>query len=222
MTATRILSLALAGTALVAAQPALATDDDFELWFGPSIETDLDDDTSIELQTAQRFRDADNGRVDTYYFRGWVHQKVADNVTISGAAEQRFNDGGRDEVRFIQQVGTKHGILRTRLRLEERFSEGRGGRMGVRVRPRLGLRIPLSDTSPVTATVDGELFLTARSTSPGGQTGLTGVETRVGFTYDLSDNVTLGVKYLRAQSIRDGGREDRVSHAPLFEIGFEF
>ena len=221
MTNMRAIALFLAGSTIMVSQPALATDDDLEVWFGPSIEHSLDDDTKIELQTAQRFRDADNGRVDTYYLRGWVHQKVADNVTVSAAAEQRVNDGGSDEIRTIQQVGTKHGILRTRLRLEQRFVEGNDGRMGVRLRPRLGLRVPLGDNSPFTAAVDGELFWTLRSTSDGGSTGITGVETRVGMAYEVSDNVSVGLKYLRAQSIRDG-REDRVSHAPLFEIDISF
>ncbi len=221
MTNIRAIALFLAGSTITMSQPAFATDDDLEVWFGPAIEHSLDDDTKIELQTAQRFRDADNGRVDTYYLRGWVHQKVADNVTVSAAAEQRVNDGGSDEIRTIQQVGTKHGILRTRLRLEQRFVEGNDGRMGVRLRPRLGLRVPLADNSPFTAAVDGELFWTLRSTSDGGNTGLTGVETRVGMGYEISDNVSVGVKYLRAQSIRDG-REDRVSHAPLFEIDISF
>lgn len=217
----RTASLALAASTIAIAQPALATDDDVELWFGPAIEKKLDDNTSVELQTAQRFRDASRGRDDTYYFRGWVHQKVASNVTISAAAEKRINDGGSDETRIIQQIGTKHGILRTRLRLEERFAEGQDGRMGVRLRPRMGLRIPMSETSPVTASIDGELFWTLRSTSPGGSTGLTGVESRVGFTYDVSDNVTVGLKYLRAQSLRSN-REDTVSHAPLIELDISF
>ena len=215
-------ALVLAASTVAFAQPALAqNDEDFELWFAPTVQTDLDDNTSISLQTAQRFRDSDRGRVDTYYFRGWVHQKVADNVTIPGAAERRINDGGSDEIRTIQQVATKHGQFRTRLRLEERFVEGGGGRMGLRVRPRFGLRIPMGENSPVTAAIDGELFWTLRSTRAGGSTGLTGAETRIGFSYDVSDDVSLGVKYLRAQSFRDN-RPDRVSHAPLIELKVEF
>ena len=217
----RKIAAILAASTIAVAQPAFANDDDFEVWFGPSVEHSLDDDTKISIQTAQRFRDASNGRADTYYVRGWVHQKVADNVTISAAAEQRINDGGSDEIRTIQQVGTKHGILRTRLRLEERFVEGNNGRMGVRLRPRLGLRVPLGEDSPFTAAVDGELFWTLRSTSVGGSTGITGAETRVGVSYEVSDNLSVGLKYLRAQSIRSG-REDRVSHAPLFELNFSF
>lgn len=221
MAVNRILATLVAGSALFASTPALATDDDFEVWFGPTFDTALDDNTSVEIQTAQRFRDGTRGRPDTYYVRGWIHQKVASNLTISNAVEERINDGGADEIRITQQIEAKHGILRTRFRLEERFDDDQNGRMGLRMRPRVGLRIPLSETSPITASVDGELFYTLRSTSDGGQTGWTGLETRVGFTYDVSDNVEIGLKYLRAQSLRDN-REDKVSHAPLFEIGVTF
>lgn len=221
MTKLRKIALTLAGSTIAVAQPALATEDHFEVWFGPSADFSLDDNTKVAVQTAQRFRDAGDGRPDTYYIRGWVHQKIASNVTISAAAEERVNDGGSDEIRTIQQVGTKHGILRTRLRFEQRFVEGNDGRAGLRLRPRLGLRVPLGENSPLTASVDGELFWTLRSTSVGGDTGITGGETRVGLVYDVSDNVTFGLKYLRAQSFRDN-REDRVSHAPLFELGVSF
>ncbi len=219
LTAFRNLAVLFVGASILVAQPALAADEDGEIWFGPSFATDIDDDTSVELQTAQRFRDQSRGRADTYYARGWVHQKIADNFTLSGAAEYRINDEGDDEVRVIQQIGAKQGILRARLRLEERFIESNGGRMGFRIRPRVGVRVPLNDA--LTASADGELFYTARATSDGGSTGLTGVETRVGFTYDFSGNFTLGVKYLRAQSLRDN-RPDKVSHAPLFELDFSF
>ena len=217
----RIIALTLVGSTISIAQPALATDDDLELWFGPYADISIDDNTTIAIQTAQRFRDADNGRADTYYIRGWVHQKVAPNITISAAAEERINDGEGDEVRFTQQIERKDGILRTRFRVEQRFIDGNNARLGLRARPRAGLRVPLGEASPFTASVDAELFWTLRSTSISGNTGITGAETRVGMEYDVSDNFSVGLKYLRAQNIRSG-REDEVSHAPLFELNYSF
>lgn len=126
----------LAGLALLASPAtALAEDhaDAFEFWVNPSVSFDLDDDTGVELETAQRFRDADDGRVDTYFARLWLNQDVSDDVTLSGAVERRINDGGADETRLIQQMTTAHGILRTRLRLEQRFVDD-ADRMGLRDR----------------------------------------------------------------------------------------
>ena len=189
-------------------------------WLNPSISFDLDDDTGLEIETAQRFRDADDGRVDTYFGRLWLNQKVADNVTLSGALERRINDGGRDETRLIQQMSTRHGILRTRLRLEQRFVDD-ADRMGLRVRPRLGVSVPLDEDGKWAFKSDAELFLTLRSTSNGGDDGLTGLRTQIGFAYDVSDRVSLSAVYLRQQDFEDGG-PDTVGHAPLIGLEFSF
>ena len=215
------LHLALAATAALALPAAAnASDDGAELWFNPSISFDLDNDTGIEIETAQRFRDAGDGRADTYFARLWVNQEVADNVTLSGAVEQRINDGGDDETRLIQQLSTRHGILRTRLRLEQRFVDD-ADRMGLRLRPRLGVSVPLDADGKWAFKSDAELFLTLRSNSVGGDDGLTGLRTQVGFSYDLNDNFTLSAAYLRQQDIRDG-RPDTVGHAPIIGIEFAF
>ena len=200
--------------------PALAADDAFEFWLNPSASFDLDDNTGLEIETAQRFRDADDGRVDTYFGRLWINQDVAENVTLSGAFERRHNDGGRDETRLIQQMSTSHGILRTRLRLEQRFVDD-ADRMGLRLRPRLGVSVPLDEAGKWTFKSDAELFLTLRSTSAGGDDGLTGLRTQVGFAYDVSDRVSISAVYLRQQDFEDGA-PDTVGHAPLIGLEFSF
>lgn len=208
---------------LFASLPAVATanDDGAEFWFNPSIATDLDDNTGIELETAQRFRDAGDGRDDTYFFRFWLNQQVAEQWTLSGAVEQRINDGGRDELRTIQQLSGKHGIFRTRFRLEQRFVEDRGGRMGLRFRPRAGISVPLDEAGDWSFKSDAELFWTLRGTSPGGDTGITGLRTQIGIGYDVSDNLALSLAYLRQQDFEDGA-PDTIGHAPLVGIELSF
>ncbi|HZF43239.1 MAG TPA: DUF2490 domain-containing protein [Sphingomonadaceae bacterium] len=196
--------------------PAAASDDGFEFWINPSVSFELDGDTGVEIETAQRFRSASDGRVDTYYARFWLNQRLSDAVTVSGGAARRINDGGDDETRFLQQLSTKHGVLRTRLRLEQRLVDG-SGRMGLRLRPRLGAAIPLDGRWSLHGTA--ELFLTLRSTSAGGTDGLTGFRTQLGASYALSDHVSLTVGYLRQQDIVDGA-PDEVGHAPL--VGIEW
>jgi len=132
------LSLAAMTTA------AHATDDAFEVWLNPSIEYDLSKHDSIELETAQRFRSASEGRADTYFVWAWLHHDLNETFTLSGALEQRENDGGFDEVHMIQQLSGKHGYIRTRVRLEERWVEDQS-RMGFRIRPRLGVVVPIND-----------------------------------------------------------------------------
>lgn len=199
---------------------AQASDDGAELWFNPSVSVDLDKNTGIEIETAQRLRDAGDGRPDTYFARFWLNQKVADTVTLSGAIERRINDSGADETRLIQQISTRHGILRTRLRLEQRLVDN-ADRMGLRLRPRLGLSVPLQQDGPWSLKGDAELFLTLRSTSVGGDDGLTGLRTQLGVGYDVSDRLSLSLAYLRQQDITPG-RPDRVGHAPIIGIEFGF
>lgn len=218
---TRLIKSAAAVLALSLPATASATHEDFELWLNPSFAYTLDEDTELELETAQRFRDSARGRVDTYFVRGWVKQKLADNVTLAGAVEKRVNDGGSDELRNMQQLSTSHGMLRTRLRLEERFVEDRGGRMGLRLRPRLGVAVPLSDDGRWSAKTDAELFWTLRGTSVGGDTGITGLRTTVGVGYDVSDRIGVSLTYLRQQDFEDNA-PDVVGHAPLIGIDFAF
>lgn len=201
--------------------PAAASDDGFEFWLNPSASFELDNDTALEIETAQRFRDASDGRADTYFGRLWLNQDMGEAVTLSGAVERRINDGGDDETRLIQQLSTKHGVLRTRLRLEQRLVDGGGGRAGLRVRPRLGVAAPLGTESPWSLEGNAELFFTMRGTSAGGDKGLTGLRTQLGASYDLSDRVSLSLTYLRQQDIADD-RPDRVGHAPLIGVELSF
>ena len=217
----RKLAIMIAAGGAFVASPALAqSDEQFEFWLNPSIGTDLDEDTSFELETAQRFRSEDDGRVDTYFFRGWLKQDIADNATLAGAVEYRINDGGSNEVRTMQQLSTSHGILKTRLRLEQRFVDG-ADRMGLRLRPRLGVGFDLTDDGRWSAGADAELFWVLRGNNVGSDTGITGLRTTVGVEYAVSDNLALGVSYLRQQDFEDDG-PDEIGHAPLVGIEYTF
>ena len=214
-------SLALALALMFLAPAANAADEDFEFWLNPSVEYGLDKNTAVELETAQRFRDADRARTDTYFGRLWLKQDVADNATLAGAVERRINTPGDEELRVMQQLSTSHGLLRTRLRLEQRFVENRGGRMGLRLRPRLGVNVPLDEAKRWSFGTNAELFWTLRGTSPGGDTGITGLRTVTGVDYAVSDNLAIGVAYLRQQDFEDDA-PDEIGHAPLIGIELSF
>lgn len=200
--------------------PASASDEAFEFWLNPSVETAIDDDTAIELETAQRFRSSEDGRVDTYFARLWLKQDLAENVTLAGAVERRINDGGSDETRFMQQLSTSHGILRTRLRLEQRLVDN-ADRMGLRLRPRLGVAFPLDAEGRWTAGADAELFWTIRGNNVTSDEGITGLRTTIGVDYEVNDRLSIGVSYLRQQDFEDDG-PDEIGHAPLIGIEYSF
>lgn len=216
----RSLIFAAAASSLLLATPAQAMDEALEFWLNPSISTDLDDDTSVELETAQRFRSAADGREDTYFVRLWLNQSLSDSVTLGGALERRVNDGASNEVRTMQQLSTKHGIVRTRLRLEQRFVDN-ANQTGLRLRPRIGISVPLDDDKKWSSSANVEGFWTLASTRSGGTTGITGMRTQVGVKYKASDTVSVGLTYLRQQDFRDNA-PDEVGHAPLIGLELSF
>lgn len=216
----RSLLTAIAAGGAFMASPASAQDEALELWLNPSVSTDLDEDTGIELETAQRFRSSEDGRVDTYFARLWVKQDLSGELTLAGAVERRINDGGSDELRLMQQLSGSHGIVRTRLRLEQRFVDD-ADRMGLRLRPRLGVSVPIAPEGRWSAKADAELFWTLRGNNVGSDEGITGLRTQVGFAYDVNDNLSLSLVYLRQQDFEDDG-PDEIGHAPLVSIEFAF
>ena len=184
----------------------------------PYAELQLDDRTGVELETAQRFRSRADGGRDTVYLRLWLHRDLAKGLTLSGAVEQRWNEG-QEEQRLHQQLSYRRGVWRGRSRLEQRFVED-DARAAVRLRQRFGIEAPLGDRL-WSAQANAEGFFTLRTGAPGRQTGLTGLRTYAGLAYEVSDRVTLGLGYVRAQDIRSG-RPDRVSHAPLLSLDASF
>ncbi len=217
----KVLVLLLAGLAACgASSEAHASDDAFELWFNPSVALDLDDDTSFELETAQRFRSAADDRPDTYFARLWLNQDLSKAFAVGGALERRVNNGSADETRTMQQLSLRSGVLRGRLRLEQRFVDD-ADRMGLRLRPRLGVAVPLDGPGKWSLESNAELFLTLRSTSRGGSDGLTGLRTQVAVGYEISEKLKLSAGYLRQQDIDRNG-PDTVGHAPILGLEFVF
>ena len=203
---------------LAAPHAAYASDDTFEVRLNQSITYNLEDDTAAELHTAQRFRSASDNRPDTYIARLWLHRDFGDDFTLSGGIEQRENDGGFDEVRLLQQVTGRHGFLRTRLRFEQRWVEDQS-RVGFRLRPRVGVSVPIDSEGDWHFRTDAELFLTLKSTSVGGDDGLTAMRSRFGVTHDVNDNLKLSLAYLRQQNFRENA-PDRVGHAPQIGVSY--
>lgn len=218
----RAVCVATILTAVAALTPprAWAADDEgLELWLNPSVAFELDDDTGVELETAQRLRRESDGREDTYYARLWLNRELSESVELSAGVERRANEPGADETRLLQQVSTRHGVWRTRLRLEQRFVDD--ARMGLRLRPRLGVELPLDEDDRWTFVATAEGFVTLRATAAGGDTGLTGVRTQVGADWAVNDRLTVGLAYLRQQDIRRN-RPDRVGHAPMLSVELSY
>lgn len=202
--------------------PAAARADDDEsgaFWFTPLVEAELDDNTAVQVEGSMRLRSAAAG-ADTYSLRLWLEQGVAPGVNLSAGIEKRVNGGAADEVRLLQQIAWRSGILRVRVRTEQRFIDG-ADQMALRIRPRIGVDVPLDAARRWRAVADVEAGFTLQPARFGGQTGQTGLRTRVGGTHQLSDQWQVGAYYLRNQEVLKG-RPDRVTHAPLLTVRYSF
>lgn len=190
---------------------------DGEVWLNPRASKALQEGFSIELETAQRFRQAP--REDTIFFRLWVNKAIDDGPKVSLGVEQRFNGPDEEEVRFLQQIGYDLGPIAMRTRFEQR-DVSTDDRLGLRVRQRIGASFPLTAQDRGWSLAgEAEAFVTLRSTSVGGDTGLTGLRTFVGFERPVGV-ADLSIGYLRQQDIRPG--PDRIGHAPFLGINLSF
>lgn len=216
----RLAAIAAALTAGLAPSMAAASDDEgVEYWLDQSASWSVAERTTLELETAQRLRSASDGREDTYYARLWLNREVNDDLTLAAGVERRSNQPGADETRLLQQASLSRGLFRGRLRLEQRFVDG--GQAGVRLRPRVGVAVPLGDSERWTIGADAEAFLTLRSTTAGGDTGLTGVRTTVALAYEASERLSLRLGYVRDEDFNRNA-PDTVAHAPLVEVELSF
>lgn len=220
MTSIRILALAGAAIAFASPTAAHAANEAMEVWLKQTVGTDIDKSNSLKLETGQRLRDADDKRFDTYLVRLWVKHKINKQVDFQAAVEHRENDGGADEVRLSQQVGASKGVLHGRVRFEQRWIED-AGRMGLRVRPRIGLYPALDKDKKWFALADAETFISIRKASAYDDEGLRAIKTRLGVQRQVSKQLSLRAFYVRKQVFKDD-YPDKVAHAPQLGVHLWF
>lgn len=202
--------------ALSLSAPALAEDNYLEGWFEGTVSKEFESGTFVQFQTQQRARGSSNPTGDNQTYRLWVGQEFGSLKASVGL--HRSKEGSTKETRLIQQASYNVGSfgLKGRTRLEQRFIDD-AAKTGWRVRQRIGYALPLSNEKggwKLAGTAEG--FLTLRATSRGGDTGITGLRTFVGFERSLGQ-VDLGIGYTRQQSIRKN-RPDLVGHAPTLNL----
>lgn len=204
----------------VTSTPAYATDEALEFWLTQTVNYHLDSNTTARIETTQRFRNENDGRPDTYFVQGWIGQQIDDNNTVEVGIERRETVPGTGEVRVHQQISTRLGVLRNRLRLEQRFVDN-SGQTGWRVRVRPGVQIPLDKEHKWAVRGDAEFFLTLEPARAGGQTGLTEQRIQLLLTRRVNDHTNFSFGYTRSQTIRKSD-QDVIGHAPTFAFEYNF
>lgn len=206
----------LAAIASLIASPAVAAEDDFNIWGGQFVFVDLDDegDWYVRAEAQERFTD-DADRLGQLLLRSFVGYRISDNVDIGGGYAYILTDPvGPVEVnehRFYQELNvtlySKDGVkLTSRNRLEQRTFE-ESDATGWRYRNLVQLTVPVSESNNIIAYT--EPFIGLNDVANNGD-GLKLWRNFVGVSVPITKQVTFTPGYLNQYVFRTG--EDKVQH----------
>jgi hypothetical protein len=217
-----IRTLCTGALALIAASPAAANENDFNIWTGQFVTIEVSDKVFVRLEAQERFtNDAD--RLGQLLLRSFVGYRISDKVNIGGGYAYILTDPvGPVEInehRFYQELNvrliqTSGGVtLDSRTRLEQRTFEG-NGQTGWRFRNFVQLRVPITETNKIVAY--SEPFIELNET-PLQRGGLSVWRNFVGVSVPIAPGIEIVPGYLNQHVFRDGqDRSDHVANLNLF------
>ena len=208
------------GTATIAS-PAMATEDDFNVWLGQFATIDANEEVYVRLEAQERFtNDAD--RLGQLLLRSLIAYRISDKVNIGvGYAFILTDPVGPvqiNEHRFYQEFNIRlidaEGItLDSRNRLEQRTFE-EDDQTAWRFRPFLQLRVPITSTNKFVAYT--EPFIALNET-PVQRDGIGAWRNFVGVSVPIVAGVEVVPGYLNQTVFRDGeNRMDHIANVNLF------
>ncbi|MEM6586246.1 MAG: DUF2490 domain-containing protein [Pseudomonadota bacterium] len=201
----------------VIAAPALAQEEDTQLWVYAVGKTDLGKDTSLTVDFTQRWREERRGD-EQHTARFTVLHEVTQGVRLGGGGGVFETEGGRTELRPHQEIDLKLGRFSARTRFEQRFFDG-ADRMEVRVRQLVRYTQPFGHGLKLA--VDGEYLGIAQPRERGGNRPRDQWRARAILSAKLSERLSLGGGYMAIYTPREG-RHDRLNHVPEAYITLVF
>jgi hypothetical protein len=203
--------------------PALAGDD-AELWLRASATADLSERWQLGLESILRFSAEADGLYEGE-FGGTLGYELQSGLTLAAGYLRvpTYSRSGvvRKENRFRQQLSFAVAAmgkskLSGRLRIEERLI-GTGGDMGVRLRPGIGLSIPLRSGASIALVASHESFVNLNSTDWGQDAGYDRMRNFLGVSAPVSKRLTIEGGYLNQFSFRKGAQDiqDHVASASM-------
>lgn len=213
--------LALTITALVMATPALATEDDANVWLGQFATINATDKVYVRLEAQERFTN-DAERLGQLLLRSLVAYRLNDKVNAGvGYAFILTDPVGPVELnehRYYQELNVRlidrDGItLDSRSRLEQRTFEEREG-TSWRFRNFVQLRVPVNENNKIVAYTEPFFDLNETDVQRG---GLSIWRNFVGVSIPLAKGIEVVPGYLNQHVFRDGrDRSDHTANINLF------
>lgn len=216
----RTLPVAIA--AALTTSPALANEDDFNVWLGQFATINATEKVYVRLEAQERFtNDAD--RLGQLLLRSLVGYRLNKDVNIGvGYAYIRTDPVGPallNEHRYYQELNvrllsTEGGVtLDSRTRLEQRTFEERED-TSWRLRQFVQLRVPISDSNRLVAYTEPFIDLNETGVQRG---GISIWRNFVGVSVPLAKGIEVVPGYLNQHVFRDGrDRSDHTANVNLF------
>jgi len=208
----RTTGFSLAAIALACPFPALAADEDVQLWISQSATAPVSDTVDGTLDLSQRIRDSG----DQLLTRGTAEVRLSENAVLGGGAAYVVTRDAADEFRPHQQLTLTFGPLAFRTRVEERFFDG-ADRMELRLREKVTATWPIARR--LKGALAGELLYIARSQDSGRGDHVDQWRANATLTHRLTDSLESTLGYLAIVAPRSGA-PDRLSH--VFQLSLTY
>ncbi|MFL9840787.1 DUF2490 domain-containing protein [Sphingomonas sp. ST-64] len=209
---------------LVIATPAIAQDEDSELWLSGSGEVSVGERTSVEVESINRFSDDAGGLYEIELAAG-VEQQVGNGWWVGGGYVRVVNYSRgtvtRTEDRFRVQGGASTDAgpfkLSARLRLERR-TRSNGDDIGYRLRPSVKLALPLGD-SAFRLFASHESFIPLNDTDWGERSGHDRMRNAAGISWKASKAIGVEAGYLNQYRFARGAPQGTMDHVLTLSLG---
>ena len=206
---------------LITAQPALAAEDDANVWLGQFATINATDKVYVRLEAQERFTN-DAERLGQLLLRSLVAYRLNDKVNAGVGYAFILTDPigpvELNEHRYYQELNVRlidrDGItLDSRTRLEQRTFEEREG-TSWRFRNFVQLRVPVSGSNKIVAYTEPFIDLNQTDVQRG---GLSIWRNFVGVSIPLAKGIEVVPGYLNQHVFRDGqDRSDHTANVNLF------
>lgn len=210
-------SILLAMPILAIASPALAQQEDAQIWLQTNAQVPVSDKLRLTVEGIARFSDRTNGLFHTE-IGGILGYKLNDNVEIGFGYRHVGSHGGNsadDENRLRQHVIVTLGRITTRLRVDERFHPD-GSEIGFRIRPLLRYNHPIGKDYALF--ISHESFFMANDTKWGQRAGYDRVRNIAGVTIPIAKGVSGDLGYLNQYRFPRNGSRAQMDHALNFQL----
>lgn len=210
-------SILLAVPLALIAAPALAQEEDQELWLTGAAKLGLAKDLAFEFDTVARWGE-DAGGLYEVEINTLIAHKLTKSVTIGGGYVRNVNysrgEVTRTEDRLRAQVALSGSAgpvkLSGRMRLEYRRRSD-GDDTGYRLRPQFKATLPIG--GPFSLVASHESMIPLNDTDWGEVAGIDRVRNMVGVNWQASDMIAIEAGYLNQYRFGTDGDRDTMDHA---------